>query len=110
MFGSVESLLCICSLCPTVQYNQLCLVGQRLEIGVTVCFSTEHACFITYPFSKGMGNGKSKTLVGASPKAREAPAQRHARALGVRIPCENVVVNVSSWFVILFCLVSGCRT
>ena len=25
-------------------------------------------------------------------------ASRHARALGVRIPCENVVVNVSSWF------------
>ena len=77
---------------------------------MTVCFSTKHACFITYPFSKGMGNGKSKISVGASLKTREAPAQRHARALGVRIPCENVVVNVSSWFVILLCLVSGFRT
>ena len=25
-------------------------------------------------------------------------ASRHARALGVRIPCENVIVNVSSSF------------
>ena len=56
-----------------------------------------------YHISLFKGDGKNKLSVGASPKAREAPAQRHARALGVRIPCENVVVNVSSFVCVTVC-------
>ena len=59
---------------------------------MAVSFSTKNVRFITYPFST-----VNKISVGASSKAREAPAAGagDARTLNVRIPRKNIVVNVS---------------
>ena len=88
------------SLCPTVssvlcwlrECNLLCLVARRLKSGVAVSFWTKNVRFITYPFSKVMGKAKFRL---ACHQKHEKHLQHQLRDACVRIPRQNIVVNVS---------------
>ena len=99
MFGlfRIATVRCwIYSLCPTVssvlrwlrECNLLYLVARRLESGARD--SNINVRFITNPFSKVMGLARHRKH-----EKRLQRQLRDVRTLCVRIPRQNIVVNVS---------------